>query len=138
MSAVNKHVKEILISSLHSYYDALNRGDLKTISALMTRESYQLTLETLGFKRAFKDSGFKTLLKESAEDATALKEVERRLGSDLRQEAREHRTEVIRFESKGPDRITLHYEEDSRPKKLYFSSSPSGWKIDYKAGRQRS
>ncbi len=138
MSAVNEQCKETLTASLCAYYDALNRGDLKTISALMTRESYQLTLETLGFKRAFKDDGFKTLLKKSAEDATALKEVERRLGDDLAQEARAHRIEVIRFESKGPDRITLHYEEDSRPKKLYFSSSPSGWKIDYKAGRQRS
>lgn len=138
MSAVNEQRKETLTASLCAYYDTLNRGDLKTISALMTRESYQLTLETLGFKRAFNDDGFKTLLKKSAEDATALKEVERRLGDDLAQEARAHRIEVIRFESKGPDRITLHYEEDSRPKKLYFSSSPSGWKIDYKAGRQRS
>lgn len=137
MSVVNEHDKEILTASLSSYYDALKKGDLKTISALMTRESYLLTLETLGFKRAFKDSGFKTLLKESAESDTAQKEVEIRLGADLAQEAREHRTEVIRFESKGSDRITLHYEEDSRPKKLYFSSSPSGWKIDYKAGRQR-
>ena len=138
MSAIDEHIKETLKASLRSYYGALKKGELKTIAALMTKESYQLTLETLGFKRAFKDDHFRKLLKESAENGTALKEVEIRLGADLAKEAREHRTEVIRFEPNGPDRITLHYEEDSRPKKLYFSSSPSGWKIDYKAGRQRT
>lgn len=138
MSTVDEHLKETLSASLRFYYEALKKGDLKTISSLMTRESYQLTLETLGFKRAFKDDDFKKLLKESAENGTAQKEVETRLGTDLAQEARAHRIEVIHFESKGPDRVTLHYEEDSRPKMLYFSSSPSGWKIDYKAGRKKS
>ncbi|WP_345975270.1 hypothetical protein [Sulfurimonas sp. HSL3-7] len=138
MSAVNEHVKETLKASLRTYYNALKKGDLQTISALMTKESYQLTLESLGFKRAFRDDDFKKLLRESAENNTALKEVERFVGADLAQEAREHRTEVIRFESKGSDRITLHYEEDCRPKKLYFSLSSSGWKIDYKAGRKKS
>ena len=41
------------------------------------------------------------------------------------------------FESKGSDRVTLCYTEDSHPKKLYLSSLLGEWKIDFKAGRAR-
>jgi len=138
MSVIDKTVQATLEKALHSYYDALNRGDLKTISDLMTRESFLISLQSLGFRRAFRDGHFKKLLKAIEEDEKALKEVTAILGADLAKEARKHRLEEIRFESKGADRITLRYSEDCHPKQLYFSSCASGWKIDYKAGRQKS
>ena len=108
------------------------------LSTLMTDESYLITLETLGFKRAFKETHFKKLLKMAKEDADALQEVEEVLSSDLKRESRTHAVETVSFESKGPRRITLHYREDGHPKKLYFSSSDGAWKINYKAGRKQS
>ena len=138
MSTIDNNVKKILEAALYRYYDALKHGEMQTLSALMTRDSYHLTLETLGFKRAFKDARFKTLLKKIDEDAEALKEVENILSADLAAEAREHEIKPFDFESKGTDRITLHFKEDGHPKKLYFSSPLGRWTIDYKAGRQTS
>jgi|LGOV01.1.fsa_nt_gb excinuclease UvrABC ATPase subunit len=139
MSTINENVKETLKTSLFSYYGALERGSLNVLTNIMTTESYLMTLESLGFRRAFKESHFKELLKQMENNASVLKEVEIILSADLVKEAKEHPIiEVISFESKGSDRITLHYEEDTHPKKLYFSSSLGEWKIDYKAGRKKS
>lgn len=138
MSTISDQVKTTLEASLYRYYDALKHGDMQTLSALMTRDSYHLTLESLGFKRAFKDPRFKSLLKSIDADAKALKEVESILSADLAAEARDHEIEPIDFESKGTERITLHFKEDGHPKKLYFSSPLGVWTIDYKAGRKTS
>ncbi len=135
MSNIHITVQTILQESLHAYYKTLKRGDMQALSTLMTKESYLITLETLGFKRAFKEARFKKLLKMAKEDAEALKEVEEILSADLRRESRIHEIEAVSFESKGESRITLHYREDRHSKKLYFSSSAGEWKIDYKAGR---
>jgi len=138
MSTISDQVKSTLEAALYRYYDALKHGEMQTLSALMTRDSYHLTLESLGFKRAFKDARFKRLLKSIDEDARALKEVESVLSADLAAEVREHEIKPVDFESEGTERITLRFKEDGHPKKLYFSSRLGAWKIDYKAGRQSS
>ena len=136
MPIITTHIREVLTNALHTYYGALNRGDLQAQAALMTKESYILNLEAFGFKRAFKDSEFKKLLKTIGDNEASLRTVEIVLSSDLKREARKHKVALVSFESKGPDRVTVHYSEDGHPKKLYFSSADGEWKIDYKAGRQ--
>ena len=138
MSTIDKAVQTALTETLRRYYDALKRGDMQLLSALMTEESYLITLEALGFKRAFKEPRFKRLLGTMEKDLHALKEVETILSANLEKESRSHQIEAGGFEPKGVDRITLHYREDGHPKKLYLSSSPGGWKIDYMAGRRKS
>lgn len=137
MPIIATQIKDTLSKSLFSYYKALVDGDLKTLSSLMTKESYIIYLEALGFKRAFKDTGFKKLLGKIDDSEPSLNEVETLLSGDLAHEAREYEVEVTSFESKGSDRVSLHYTEDGHPKKMYFSSSSGAWKIDYKAGRQK-
>lgn len=138
MSVINSSDKKILENALYTYYDALKKGDMQTLSALMVRDSYLLTVETLGFKQAFKDEHFKKLLKAVGESEESLTEVEKTLSANLVEESRNHQIEVVGFELKGPTRITLNYREDGHSKKLYFSSSHGGWKINYKAGRPKS
>jgi len=135
---INTGIKVSLTSSLLSYYEAVKQGDLNTLAAIMTKESYLMTLESLGFKHAFKDNSFKTLLKQMHEDQDALHTVERLLSADLAQEARTHEVALLAFDPRGSERITVRYTEDGHPKKLYFSYGQNGWKIDYKAGRQKA
>jgi len=134
MSTISDQVKTTLEAALYRYYDALKNGDMRTLSALMSEDSYRLTIESLGFKRAFRDARFKRLLKSIDEDADALQEVENALSADLAAEAREHEIKPVDFESNGRDRIALRFTEDGHPK-IYFSSPFGVWAIDYKAGR---
>lgn len=135
MQLIDKKTQEILLESLLSYYDALQEGDLQKLSALMAKESYFVTLEAFCFKHAFKDAAFKKLLKEMDENENSLKKVEAVLSEDLKKESRKHQIDEISFEQKGAGRITLHYKEDTHPKKMYYSYTNGGWKIDFKAGR---
>lgn len=77
------------------------------------------------------------VFKDAEHDSNSLKKVESVICTDLKQEAREHKVDVVSFESKGSDRITLHYTEDACAKKMYFSCIDGIWKIDYKAGRKK-
>ncbi len=137
MLMINTPVKKKLTLALLAYYETLKRGDLQAQSTLMTKESYLLTLEAVGFKRAFKDPEFKALLKKISDDEKALHTVETILSNDLAAEAREHDIALLSFDPKGSDRMTVRYTEDGHPKKLYFSSLSGEWKIDYKAGRRK-
>ncbi|MBU1659257.1 hypothetical protein KKG72_09435 [bacterium] len=134
---INKNTKETLHRSLLLFYDALKFGDLKSLSHLMTRESYMITLQSLGFKRAFREADFQTLLKNIENDAQSLKSVETMLCADLLNNSREHQLEITSFEPKGTNRITLGYAQDGYSKKMYFSKFNEEWKIDYKAGRKK-
>lgn len=136
MPIITTDIRKVLTKVLFSYYESLNRGDLQAQSNLMTDESYIIALEAFGFKRAFQDVEFKGLLKEIHENEAALRTVETVLSNDLKNEAREHEVALVSFESKGPDRVTVNYNEDGHHKKLYFSSASGEWKIDYKAGRK--
>ena len=88
MPTINTDIKMTLTRSLHSYYEALKKGDLQAQSALMTKESYIIALEALGFKRAFRTLEFNDLLKKIADDESSLRTVETVLSSDLAKEAR--------------------------------------------------
>lgn len=138
MLTIEINIQEALAESLLLYYKSLECGDLETISTLMTQESYLVTVETLGFKRAFKDNEFRELLKQIGIDKKSLKKVEAILSNDLMNESRKYQLNIISFESKGFNRITINYNEGGVPKKLYFSLLNKEWKIDYRAGRAKS
>jgi hypothetical protein len=134
---ISNDVKESLKKSLYSYYASISEGDLDKLSSLMTQESYLSTLSTLGFKKAFRDESFKHLLEEIEHNAESLAEVEKLLSHELKNEARKNTLHVLSYESKGLDRITLHYTQELHLKKIYFSLEEGNWKIDLKAGRKK-
>ena len=136
MQIINTQTKETLTRSLLDYYETLSEGDLTRLASLMTKESYLTLLNAVGFKRSFKDKEFQQTIKKSGEDSASLEIVEAVLSSDLAEQSDQHEIALVSFESKGPNRITLHYSEDGHPKKLYFSSNSGAWKIDYNAGRK--
>jgi len=136
MQVISTQTKERLTLSLLSYYETLSKGELKKLSSLMTKESYLTLIKALGFKRSFKDKEFQSTLKKSDKDQISLEIVEAVLSSDLAEEAKQHEIALVSFETKGPQRITVHYKEDDHLKKVYFSSTSGEWKIDYDAGRK--
>lgn len=118
------------------YYKALYSGDLASVKALMTEESYIMTLETFGLRVALKDDVFKARLKEIGDDPAALAEVEKKLSSDLVSRKRSPAIEIISVSENGENRQTVEYTEDGKNKKLYFSKETEGWKVNYYAGRK--
>lgn len=118
------------------YYKALYSGDLVSVKALMTPESYIMTLETFGLRLALRDPDFKVKLKKIEEDPAALAEVEKRLSSDLLSRDLSPDITIVSVSKNGDTRETVEYTEDGKSKKLYFSKEEEGWKINYYAGRK--
>jgi hypothetical protein len=118
------------------YYDALRNGDLESLRVLMTPQSYFMALDSLGLKLAFKDPAFKEMLGKIEEDAAALEQVEEALGKDLPSRNHPSEIEIGECEPNGSERMTVHYTEDGKVKKFYFSKEEDGWKINYYAGRK--
>lgn len=118
------------------YYTALYSGDLGSVKALMTPESYRMTLETFGLRLALRDPDFKAKLKKIEDDPHALAEVEKKLSLDLVSRKISPEIEIQSVSQNGEKRQTIEYTEDGKSKKLYFSKEEEGWKINYYAGRK--
>ena len=121
---------------LNLYYTSLYSGDLSTVKELMTDESYMMTLETFGLRLALRDQEFKSQLKSISEDVNALDEVENKLSYELLSRKMSPKIEIKTTSFNGIKRQTIHYTEDRKDKKLYFSKEKDGWKINYYAGRK--
>lgn len=134
---INTGIKVALTSSLLSYYEALERGDLRTLASLMTKKSYLMMLKSLGLKRAIKEKTFKVLLTAIEGSEKALKKVETLLSTDLAQAAQTHDVALLAFDPSGSNRATVRYTEDGHPKKLHFSYVQGRWKIDYSVDRPK-
>jgi hypothetical protein len=119
------------------YYRALLSGDMAALRQMMLPASYIMTLEAYGLKRSFSDPDFKAMLHLMTEDRTVRLQVENVIAETLRRESEFFWIEDLRTEALGPDRCAVHYTEDGCPKKLTFSKTEQGWKIDYYAGRKR-
>ena len=137
MYPIDTALEKRLTESLHLYYKSLKDADLKSLRSLMEDESYFTLLEMMSFKHVFHDSSFKILLEAMQSDALALKKVEDAVSLDLQQRAEDIKIEIKDLEPKGSERITLHYTENDKIKKMYFSYSEETWKIDSKAGRKK-
>lgn len=118
------------------YYHALYSGDLTTVKDLMTEKSYMMTLESFGLRLSFRDAKFKSLLKEIEDNQTSLEKVEALLSEELISRNKAPKIEIIKSEPNGSERETVHYTEDEKVKRLYFSKEESAWKINYYAGRK--
>lgn len=130
--------KELLPESIvHRYYEAMAVGELQRVKAHMVPSAYRMTLEAFGLQVAFRDPEFRELLERSESEPSALLQVEQVLSELLRKKKRQPRIVWLETEVTGPDRRTVHYKEDGKAKKLYFSMTDRGWKIDYMAGRRR-
>ena len=123
---------------LHSYYAAIEYGDMQTLRALMTEQSYIMNIEAFGLKRAFIDARFKTMLAQCKEDTAMLREVEVILCEDLISEASHSTVVLTSVENNGSERKTVLYTENDNNKKLYISHHSGQWLIDYMAGRRRN
>ena len=119
-----------------SYYRLLYSGDLAGVKAIMTEDSYMMTLESFGLRLSFEDADFKALLKEIREDEDALGKVEELLSIDLSKRDYHPEIEILDIEKNGDIRQTVNYKEAGKVKKLYFSKEEDGWKINYYAGRK--
>ena len=117
------------------YYHALYCGDLESVKEMMTEESYHMTLEPFGIKLSFKDPTFKTLWDTIEENKDSLDEVEKKISEELLSRNLSPQIEIKQIEPNGSQRTTVHYEEDGKNKKLYFSKKDDQWRIDYFAGR---
>lgn len=118
------------------YYKSLYSGDLDTVKAFMTEDSYMLTLESFGLRLSFKDEHFKKLLNEIEESTSSLREVETLLSKDLSSREQPDKIEIIDTVVNGDTRQTVNYKEGDKVKKLYFSKESDGWKINFYAGRK--
>ena len=119
-----------------NYYRALAAGDMAALRTMMVPASYVMTLEAYGLRRALTDPVFKVLLKQIETDASALKNVEKTISLMLQNSGEPARIADLWTESLGPDRCGVRYTEAGIPKKLSFSKTEAGWKIDYYAGRK--
>jgi hypothetical protein len=119
-----------------AYYDAMEAGELSAVKALMTKESYLMTLESFGLALAFHDPAFKTLLRHSEKNLDALQEVEKAISADLKVRHGVKKIVTGKIISNGAGRVTVHFEENGRSKKLYLSEKGGRWLLDYKAGRR--
>lgn len=128
-----KEPQEIVIT----YYQALYRGDLAQVKAVMEGESYYMTLESFGLRLALKDPHFKSQLKK-LETPEVLQEVETKLSKELLSRQKNPHIEITSTLDNGSDRRTVHFKEEGKDKVLYFSREDAGWKIDYYAGRKVS
>ena len=137
MLNLDGNLREGLDGSLHLYYDSLESADMKTLSKIMKRESYLTMLEMMSFKHVFKDSSFKTLLENMQTDEVSLKKVEEVVALDLKKRVNDYKIETLDMERKGSDRVVVHYLENEKVKKMYFSHSGRAWKIDSRAGREK-
>ena len=116
------------------YYQALYGGDLKSVKDLMTEESYYMTLEPFGMGLAFRDPAFKMKWVKIEESSDALHEVEQKISAELLSLNLSHQIDIKQVVPNGPERKTVHYEEDGKKKKLYFSKENGHWLINYFAG----
>jgi hypothetical protein len=117
------------------YYHALYKGDLESLKAMMTEESYIMTLEPFSIKLSFHDSVFKTLWDQREESKDALHEVEKKISKELLSRNLSPQIEIKKTEENGLERMIVHYIKEGKNKKLYFSKEGSDWRINYFAGR---
>lgn len=123
---------------LHRYHTAIEYGDMQALRALMTDESYILSIKAFGLKRALIDPRFKTMLAQCQDNAAVLREVEVVLCEDLISEASNPSIVLTSIEDNGSDRRTVLYTENGNNKKLYLSYHSDEWLIDHMPRRRRS
>lgn len=58
-------------STVHDYYAAMNRADLKALRLEMADASYTMTLSTLALSKALKEPAFRETLKQIDSDPKA-------------------------------------------------------------------
>ena len=102
------------------YYHALYSGDLESVKDLMTEESYYMALEPFGFKLSFKDPVFKREWDKIEKSQDALHEVEQKISVELLSRNLSPQIDIKEIEPNGLQRMTVHYDEDGKKKRLYF------------------
>lgn len=122
-------------TAVQSYYDAMNEGDMKTLSQVMVQDSYDKEIQVYALSIAFKDKEFHKILKRYSSSETAKETVILAVEKKLKQ--RKKRNITINEElSLGKNRVMVRFTEDSKEKQLYLSHHKQGWQIDYLAGRK--
>ena len=122
-------------TTVQSYYDAINEGDMNSLAQVMVKDSYDKDIQIYALSIAFKDKEFHKTLRQYNSSEIAKKTVTLAVEKKLKQ--RKQRTITIDKElSLGKNRVMVRFSEESKQKQLYLSYHPQGWKIDYLAGRK--
>ncbi len=118
------------------YYEYVGSGDLGRLRGIMTEESYRMALSSFSLALTIRDSAFSDDYEASDTDPVALARVEARVSLELARSARHPLIEIKEIKPNGALRTTVHYLENGKSKKLYFSLENDGWRINYLAGRK--
>ena len=101
----------------------------------MTEESYHMALEPFGMGLSLRDPEFKTEWEKIKESRDALHEAEQKISAELLARNLSPQIVIKQIEPNGSKRKTVHYQEDGKKRRLYFSKKDGRWLIDYYAGR---
>jgi hypothetical protein len=81
-----------------------------------------MLLESFGLGLSFNDPDFRVLLSKIEEDRGSLEAVEEKLSKDIASRHLSQNIRILKTNKNGEERRTIHYREDGKEKKLYFSS----------------
>lgn len=122
-------------SAVHSYYNAINEGDMHSLKQIMVDDSYHKDVQIYALSIAFADKEFHQQLKQYSTNEDSKQIVT--LAVEKKLKKRKTREITIDKElSLGHNRMMVSFKEDSKQKQLYLSYHKEGWKIDYLAGRK--
>ena len=94
-----------------------------------------MALEPFGMGLFLRDPEFKIVWDKIKESRDALHEAEQKISAELLSRNLSPQIVIKQTEPNGSKRKTVHYEEDGKKKRLYFSKEKGHWLIDYYAGR---
>ena len=123
---------------VQSYYSALYQGNLLKVKELMVKKSYIMLLESLGVGLAISSKEFKKTLSTIEENPRSMRIIEEKIIDLVISKMKTPNLCILKEYPNGEGRKTVHYEEEGKTKKMYFSKHAGLWKIDYLAGRSIS
>lgn len=122
-------------SAVHSYYNAINEGDVTSLKQSMVEDSYHKEIQIYALSIAFQDKEFHQLLKKYNSD----KQAKELVTIGVQEKLKKRKAKVITIDKEvvlGENRVMVLFHEALKEKQLYLSYHKNGWKIDYLAGRK--
>ena len=122
-------------STVHSYYSAINEGDLIALKKVMVLGSYDTDIQIYALSIALKNPNFYKILKTYSKSEKAKKIVEDAVKQKL-QKRKNRAIAIKKVIPLGKSRVMVRFLEENKKKQLYVNFINSEWRIDYLAGRK--
>lgn len=121
--------------AVYAYYYAMNHADIKLLETVMSKPSFDMTMEVWALSAALKDKDFYKVLKQYGSSADAHRKVREAVRKKLLSTPSKSISELEETPL-GKNRCMVRYKENGKKKQLYLSLHGGLWKIDYMAGRE--